>query len=67
MDPVGEQGRGVAKVAAQLTRAGVREVRTRIWPDARHEVLNETNRDEVMDDIVRWFDEHLPAGSADSA
>lgn len=67
MDPVGEQGRGVAKVAAQLTRAGVREVRTRIWPDARHEVLNETNRDEVMDDLVRWFDEHLPPGSAGSA
>lgn len=60
LDPVGEKTKGVAKVAAQLTRLGVQDVTTRYWPDARHEVLNETNRDEVMDDIVGWLDSHLP-------
>ena len=33
----------------------------KLWPEARHEVLNETNRDEVMDEVVGWLDAHLPA------
>jgi alpha-beta hydrolase superfamily lysophospholipase len=39
----------------------VRDVTTRVWPGARHEVLNETNRDEVVEDLVRWLAEHVPA------
>ena len=31
---------------------------------ARHEVLNETNRDEVMADVVEWLDDHLPDAAA---
>jgi len=34
------------------------------YPGARHEILNETNRDEVMDDVVEWLDERLAARSA---
>ncbi len=29
------------------------------YPGGRHEMLNETNRDEVMDNIVAWLDEVL--------
>jgi len=32
-----------------------------LWPDARHEILNETNRDEVEVEIVDWIDAHLAA------
>jgi alpha-beta hydrolase superfamily lysophospholipase len=31
----------------------------RFYLGARHEVLNETNRDEVMADVVDWLDDHL--------
>ena len=61
-DPVGANGKGVHQVADQLRRVGVRDVTMTLWPEARHEILNETNRDEVEIEIVNWLDAHLPAG-----
>ncbi|WP_344941987.1 lysophospholipase [Terrabacter ginsenosidimutans] len=64
-DPVGANGKGVRQVADQLRRLGVRDVTMTLWPDARHEILNETNRDEVEIEILNWLDAHLtPAGQA---
>lgn len=60
MDPVGAQGKGVKQVADQLIRLGVTDVSTRLWPDGRHEMLNETNRDEVTAELIGWLDTHLP-------
>lgn len=31
----------------------------KLYPEARHELLNELNRDEVMSDIVGWMDKIL--------
>lgn len=42
-----------------IRRGGLRDVRLKIYPEARHELLNELNRDEVIDDIVAWLDAHL--------
>ena len=28
------------------------------YPDARHELFNETNRDEVVADLVAWLEQH---------
>ena len=61
MDPVGNKGKGVQAVADQLRRVGVEDVTVTIWPDARHEILNETNRDEVETELADWIDAHLPA------
>lgn len=60
LDPVGANAKGVRQVSDQLLRAGVNDVTTHIWPEGRHEMLNETNRDEVMAHVVAWIDEHLP-------
>ena len=60
-DPVGANGKGVRTVADQLRRVGVHDVTVTLWPDARHEILNETNRDQVEAEIVEWFDAHLVA------
>lgn len=60
-DPVGNSGKGVRQVADQLRRLGVQDVTTKLWPEARHEILNETNRDEVEAEILDWLDAHLPA------
>lgn len=61
-DPVGgKEGRGVREVAEAFSAGGVRDVSVTLYPQARHEILNETNRDEVMADVIAWFDEHLPA------
>jgi alpha-beta hydrolase superfamily lysophospholipase len=37
--------------------AGVADVTVKLYPAARHEILNETNRDEVTGDVVGWLRE----------
>ena len=32
----------------------------RTYPEARHEVFNETNRDEVYADVLTWIGRQLP-------
>ncbi len=42
-------------------RAAGAAVTARFYEGARHEVFNETNRDEVVADLVTWLDGQLPA------
>ena len=58
-DPVGAMGRGVQRAATLYRRAGVREVSVILYPGGRHELLNETNRDQVTGDILTWIEGHL--------
>ena len=57
-DPVGDYGRGVESVYRALKDAGVKDVFLKLYPGARHEILNETNRAEVYADILAWCDAH---------
>lgn len=57
-DPVGEFGEGVRRLAERYRQAGI-SVTERIYPGARHEVFNETNRDQVHRDLLAWLDEVL--------
>lgn len=59
-DPVGARGKGPRAVAQQYREAGLTDVTCTTYPGARHEVFNETNRDEVLADVVRWLDAHIP-------
>lgn len=59
-DPVGQMGEGVRKVARQLEEAGV-QTQLRLYPEARHEVLNERNKAEVYADIAAWINGVLAA------
>jgi len=58
-DPVGDLGVGVKKVEAQLKKAGIMDVTTKLYSDCRHEVLNEINKSEVYDDILGWLKSHM--------
>ncbi|MEE4607915.1 MAG: alpha/beta hydrolase [Desulfobacteraceae bacterium] len=58
-DPVGDRTRGVRQVAEAYRRAGIRDVTVRFYEGGRHEMLNETNRQEVFDDTIAWLDDHL--------
>jgi len=60
-DPVGGPGaRYVELLAERYREAGLTDVTIRLYPEARHEVFNETNRDEVTADLVGWLEAHLP-------
>ena len=59
-DPVGDYGAGVEKAYKAFCRAGLTDVRIRLYPGGRHEMLNEINRSDVMQDILNWLNEKLP-------
>lgn len=54
-DPVGDYGKGVKRAFASLKRAGLTEVRMKLYEKDRHELLNEVDRTEVMQDIYDWI------------
>ncbi len=53
LDPVGANIKGLI---GDLKAAGFTRLTTRLYPGARHETLNETNRDEVTRDLIAWLD-----------
>ena len=59
MDPVGNFGEGVKKVVVQLRSVGMKHVECHLYPNDRHEVLNELNRQEVYEDIREWMKDVL--------
>jgi alpha-beta hydrolase superfamily lysophospholipase len=65
-DPVGERTRSVAQLAGALRAAGVRSVKQRFYPGGRHEMLNETNRDEVTRDLIAWLEGEVAGRAAEA-
>lgn len=60
MDPVGDYGKGIVRVQEELMKAGMVDVGMILYPQARHELLNELNREEVLQDIHNWLSNQLP-------
>ena len=58
-DPVGDYGAGVEKAYRAFCDAGLHDVTMKLYPGGRHEMLNETNREEVMQDILAWLDQRV--------
>ena len=52
MDPVGGAGKLVEKLYKQYVDLGVRDVTMKLYSDARHEILNEINREEIYADFL---------------
>lgn len=57
-DPVSE-GKRLKDLASALVEAGHQMLQLKVYPQARHEVLNETNREEVTRDVIHWLDQAL--------
>jgi alpha-beta hydrolase superfamily lysophospholipase len=55
-DPVGENTKGVMALIDRYHALGLTKVTYKFYPQARHELLNETNRDEVQNDLLDWLD-----------
>ena len=51
-DPVGNYGRGVRTVRDRLLAAGVTDVTLKLYPDDRHEIHNELDRETVWADLL---------------
>lgn len=61
-DPVGEYGKGIRKLNKFYTdKVGVKDVTVKLYEGARHEILNETCKAEVYEDVALWLDQKLEA------
>lgn len=54
-DPVGDLGEGVKKVYTMYKEAGMTDITYKLYENDRHEILNETDRDQVFADIAAWL------------
>ncbi|MDR0622922.1 MAG: lysophospholipase [Treponema sp.] len=57
-DPVGEMGASPTALVNVYRSMGMKDLEFVLYPDARHETLNETNREEVMDNLLAWILRH---------
>src|SRR6478735_4300870 len=57
-DPLAGGGQLVQVLGQRYRDAGLADVTVKLYDGARHEILNETNRDEVTADVVAWIDAH---------
>lgn len=58
-DPVSEKGEGILALGRRFQSAGFSDVTTTIYPQTRHEGLNDINRDQIMGDFRDWVVERF--------
>ncbi|MDD3191630.1 MAG: lysophospholipase, partial [Bacilli bacterium] len=58
-DPVGGQGKLSKKLYDVYKEAGMMDVEFKLYPGGRHEMLNEINKEDVYQDILKWLNKHL--------
>ncbi len=59
MDPVGAYGKGVQAACNAFRKAGMQDVTIKLYPGGRHELLHETNREEVCDYLISWMEQKI--------
>ena len=58
-DPVSDLGKGLYALEKQYKDLGVKDVTLTVYPEARHEIYNELNKQEVYDNTVDFIEAHL--------
>lgn len=54
-DPVGDYGRSVELVYQSYKEIGMENVQMKLYPEDRHEILNEVDKEDAYGDIYRWI------------
>jgi alpha-beta hydrolase superfamily lysophospholipase len=58
-DPVGAETKSISDLISIYQKNGIKDIQSKFYPNARHEILNETNKEEVTTDIINWLNGHL--------
>lgn len=58
-DPVGDFGKGVYKVYKKFKKNNMTDVSLKLYEKDRHEILNETDRKIVFQDLLKWMDKRI--------
>ena len=59
-DPATDGGKAVKTLDARLKAGGFSSVRTTVYPDTRHESLNDVNRNAITEDFAAWAGQVCP-------
>ena len=54
-DPVGKYGKGVEKLYNMYKKLGVKDCNIKLYDHMRHEILNEDDKDVVINDIIEFL------------
>ena len=55
-DPVGNYGKGVMTCAEAFRQAGMQHVTLKLYPEDRHDILNELDKLQVRTELVNWIE-----------
>ena len=58
-DPVGNMGKGVEAARDKFVAAGMQDVSLKLYDNDRHEILNETDREVVYEDLYAWMQKKM--------
>ena len=58
-DPVGNYGKDVKRLLSLYKKLGFSNISYKLYPDCRHELLNELNHEEVYTDIYHWLSKRV--------
>lgn len=61
-DPVGNFGKGVCEVADRFSQIGMKHIECKLYPECRHEILNELDQQTVYEDVLAWMKEYRLLG-----
>jgi len=56
---IGNKTKSVMAMINRLNKYGIKDVTYKFYEDARHEIFNEINRDEVYQDVINWLNSHM--------
>ena len=59
MDPIGSKNKTIKPLIKRYETYGIKDVTHKFYENARHEIFNETNRDEVFKDVIDWLNSHI--------
>lgn len=54
-DPVGDFSKGVIAASNSLKAVGMKNISVKLYENDRHEILNETDREKVYEDLLLWL------------
>lgn len=58
-DPVCDYKEGPKLIQRLYKEAGIKDVDVKTYPGVRHELLNESNKEEVIADVIQWLNKHV--------
>jgi alpha-beta hydrolase superfamily lysophospholipase len=54
-DPLSNKGKDIHLIAEKYKNAGIKNITVKLYPDARHEIINEPNKDEIISEMISWL------------